>query len=749
MKKIVTLLVAAAFIAGTVLPVSAGERNVRNSPGNNAPERKKVGLVLSGGGAKGVAHVGVIKVLEEAEIPIDYIAGTSMGAIVGGLYSIGYTTHELDSLLRNQDWVFLLSDKISRTDKLLTEKEVSDTYLLSMGLSLDRKFSLPSGAVAGQNVLNLLNELTIGYHDEDLDYNDMPIPFACVAYDMVEGKEVVFRDGNLPTAIRASMSIPGAFAPIIKDSMVLVDGGIYNNFPVDVVREMGAEIIIGVDLFGGAHDLEGLNSIMGIVDQITTFLGREQYKKNCDSLDLHLRPNIKPYTSASFNPEAIDTLLARGEAVARERWDDIVDLKSKICVDDYCDIAPRRMRIMENDSVRVGNIHFAGMSRNEENLIRPSLRIKEHSTITKAELNNGIARLRGSGAFSYVTYTLDSQPPYDMIISVDEKQQASVNVGFRFDSEEMASILLNTKLNFRGLQGPQLGVTIRLNDNPYAKLHFTSSSWFLGRLGISYMYKHNNYRLFDSGQRSSSVTFGQHRLEAYFLVANPSKFTVNAGLRYEYFNYNSFLFASEKDFLAVEPQGYLNYFLTTRLETFNNRYYPTKGMHMRTDLMVHTDNGYGHDGGLPFISFYYNISGAIRIYERLIVIPTFAGRTVAGNSIAYPYLNYMGGEIAGRYMDQQLPFVGVSNVETFSRSLMTLQVELRQRIFSRNYLSIKAGYAIHNNDFFNMFTDRNGVFGLGIKYSYDSPIGPISLQVDHSDLTPKGVGVYFSLGKNF
>ena len=173
---------------------------VRRASSGEEQERRKVGLVLSGGGAKGVAHIGVIKVLEEAGIPIDYIAGTSMGAIIGGLYSIGWSTQELDSLVRNQDWMALLSDKIPRRDKLLSEKEITDMYILSVPLSLDKKFSIPSGVLAGQSVLNLLNEMTLGYHDDDLDFDSLPIPFACVAYDMVKGEEQVYRHGNLPLA---------------------------------------------------------------------------------------------------------------------------------------------------------------------------------------------------------------------------------------------------------------------------------------------------------------------------------------------------------------------------------------------------------------------------------------------------------------------------------------------------------------------------------------------------------------------
>ena len=350
------------------------------------PERRKVGLVLSGGGAKGVAHIGVIKVLEEAGIPIDYIAGTSMGAIIGGLYSIGWSTQELDSLVRNQDWMALLSDKIPRRDKLLSEKEITDMYILSVPLSLDKKFSIPSGMLAGQNVLNLLNEMTLGYHDDDLDFDSLPIPFACVAYDMVKGEEQVYRKGNLPLAIRASMSIPGAFAPVIRDSMVLVDGGIYNNFPVDVARDMGADIIIGVDLAAGPHDMEGLTSMMGLIDQITTFLGREQYAKNLQGVDLYLKPDIKPYTSSSFNSEAVDSLLVRGERCARQNWDAIVALQDSIYNGQTYMVRKERLLANDTDSVRIGNIEFVGLTRNEETFLRPSFGIDEQTVVTKGRL---------------------------------------------------------------------------------------------------------------------------------------------------------------------------------------------------------------------------------------------------------------------------------------------------------------------------------------------------------------------------
>lgn len=234
-------------------------------------QRKKVGVVLSGGGAKGVAHIGVLKVLEEAGIPIDYISGTSMGAIVGGLYAVGYNAKALDSLVRMQNWPFLLSDKVYRFNQPFTEKESNEKYLISLSFSQEKGLSVPAGFVSGQNIYNLFSELTIGFHDS-IPFRDLPIPFACVSANMIDGKEVVMDKGILPLAMRASMAIPGVFAPVTIDSMVLVDGGISNNFPVDVAKNMGAEITIGVDLSTGLKDEKGLDNIMGIVDQLTAFM---------------------------------------------------------------------------------------------------------------------------------------------------------------------------------------------------------------------------------------------------------------------------------------------------------------------------------------------------------------------------------------------------------------------------------------------------------------------------------------------
>ena len=258
MKKKFLYLLMAILMGGTM--------NAQQNDAQTA--RKKVGVVLSGGGAKGMAHIGVLKVLERAGIPIDVVTGTSMGSIVGGLYAIGYNANSLDSIVREQDWNYVISDRENLHNQSLSDRQKQNTYVISTGLSIGKHDTTGGGLIRGKNLAELFNKLCIGYTDS-LDFSrDLPIPFSCVATNIIDNSEVDFHSGHLPQAMRASMSIPAAFAPVRLGDMVLVDGGLRNNFPVDVAREMGAEIIIGVTVQGDAKEADEIGGTMSILSQI-------------------------------------------------------------------------------------------------------------------------------------------------------------------------------------------------------------------------------------------------------------------------------------------------------------------------------------------------------------------------------------------------------------------------------------------------------------------------------------------------
>ncbi len=259
----------------------------------------KVGLVLSGGGAKGLAHIGALKVIEESGVRIDYIGGTSMGAIIGALYASGYSATQLDSIFRETDFSSLIQDNIPRSAKTFYEKQESEKYALV--LPFDKfKVGFPSGLSKGQNVYNLISKLT-SHVSTVSDFSKLPIPFFCVATNVETGKEVILDRGYLPRAVTASGALPSLFSPVVIDDKVLIDGGVVNNYPVNEVRAKGMDIIIGVDVQDSLKNRDNLRSAFDVLVQINNYRTINDMIKKREKTDVYIHPNIEDFSVVSFD----------------------------------------------------------------------------------------------------------------------------------------------------------------------------------------------------------------------------------------------------------------------------------------------------------------------------------------------------------------------------------------------------------------------------------------------------------------
>lgn len=705
-------------------------------------QRKKVGLVLSGGGAKGVAHIGVLQVLEKAGIPVDIIVGTSMGSIVGGLYAIGYTADQLDSLVRHQDWMFLLSDKVYRYDLPFGEKDRDAKYLLTV--PFDRGKRRPAGFVSGQNVYNLFTDLTIGYHDS-LDFMKLPIPFACVAADMFQRKEIVLKDGYLVQAMRASMAIPGVFTPVKKGDQVLVDGGIMNNFPTDVARALGAEIVIGVDVQADLMAEDKLESVSGVIPQIINLLCMNKHEENLKLADLVIRPDMKGYSAASFSNRAIDSLLSRGKVAAWAQWGEILRLKEKIGMSRKEHVG--KTITGESDGIAIRNIIIQGVSSKEEGWVRRKMRVRANSVISLNDIHREIAILYGTKAFSAVSYRLEGNAPYDLVLNLKSNPMSAIHIGFRFDSEEMAAILLNTTLNYRALRGSQLSLTGRLSKSPYVRLGYTLENTFLRGFNLAYMFRYNDVDYYRKGKKMNNVTYRYHMGELGLSSLYFRNFKFQVGLRYEYFDYNSLLFSNENEVVVVRPEGFFSYYGLALLDTYDRRFYPARGIFLRVGYSLYTDNLGTYDGGAPFSALSFHFRPVISLSDRLKLLPSAYGRILIGNHPAYSYMNNLGGTEFERYTARQMPFWGINHVEVFENSVIVGKLEFRQRMGRKHYLSVIGNYAMQDDYFFDILGSK-GVWGGGLGYSRDTMLGPVDLVFSFSDWTEK-VGCYFNLGFYF
>ena len=713
-------------------------------------QRKKVGVVLSGGGAKGMAHIKALKVIEEAGIPIDYIAGTSMGAIVGGLYAIGYTPEQLDSMVRKQNWTFLLSDRVKRSAMSLTERERSEKFVISIPFTKTPKDAASGGLMKGQNLANLFSDLTMGYHDS-IDFNKLPIPFACVAADIVNGKQIIFRNGILSTAMRASMAIPGAFTPVRQDSMVLVDGGIVNNYPADVAKAMGADIIIGIDVQNALKPADKLNSVPDILGQIVDITCQANHEKNVNLTDTYIRVNVDGYSSASFTPAAIDTLMRRGEEAARAQWKSLLALKKEIGIpDDYTPKQHGPYSSLSNvRTIYVTDISFTGVEADDKKWLMKKCNLKENSNISTQQIEQALFQLRGSQSYSSASYTLTDTPEgYQLNFLLQEKYERRINLGIRFDSEEIASLLLNATADLKTHIPSRLSLTGRLGKRYAARIDYTLEPIQQRNFNFSYMFQYNDINIYEEGNRAYNTTYKYHLAEFGFSDVWYKNFRFGLGLRFEYYKYKDFLFKKpEISDLKVESEHFLSYFAQVQYNTYDKGYFPAKGSDFKAAYSLYTDNMAQYNEHAPFSALNASWASVIPVTRRFSVIPSIYGRILIGRDFPYPLKNAIGGDVPGFYIPQQLPFAGVTNLELMDNTIMITSIKFRQRMGAIHYLTLTGNYGLTYSNFFDILKGKQ-LFGISAGYGMDSIFGPLEISLGYSNQTDKGscfvnLGYYF------
>lgn len=712
---------------------------------------KKVGVVLSGGGAKGMAHIKALKVIEEAGIPIDYIAGTSMGAIVGGLYAIGYTPEQLDSMVRKQNWTFLLSDRIKRSAMSLTDRERSEKFIVSIPFTKSPKDAASSGGIIkGQNLANLFSDLTMGYHDS-INFDKLPIPFACVAANVVNGEQIIFHNGILSTAMRASMAIPGVFTPVRQDSMVLVDGGIVNNYPADVVKAMGADVIIGVDVQNALKKADKLNSAPDILGQIVDITCQSNHEKNVDLTDTYIRVNVDGYSSASFTPAAIDTLMRRGEEAAKAQWNSLLALKKKIGISD--NYVPKRhgpySSLSNVRTIYVTDISFSGVEADDKKWLMKKCNLKENSNITTQQIEQALYQLRGSQSYSSASYTLTDTPEgYHLNFLLQAKYEKRINLGIRFDSEEIASLLINGTADLKTHIPSRLSLTGRLGKQYAARIDYTLEPMQQRNFNFSYMFQYNDINIYEEGERAYNTTYKYHLAEFGFSDVWYKNFRFGLGFRFEYYKYKDFLFKKPEFIgLDVESEHFLSYFAQVHYNTYDKGYFPSKGSDFKAAYSLYTDNMAQYNEQAPFSALSASWASVIPATRRFSIIPSIYGRVLIGKGIPYPLKNAIGGEVYGFYIPQQLPFAGVTNMELMENSIIITSLKFRQRMGSIHYLTLTGNYGLTDSHFFEILKGKQ-LFGISAGYEMDSVFGPLEISLGYSNQTDKGscfvnLGYYF------
>ena len=763
-------------------------------------ERPKVGLVLSGGGAKGAAHVGVLKYLEDNGIPIDYIAGTSMGSVVGGMYALGYSTDEILDVLSSADWNRLISNEVDRRKISFTRKLENETMAFTVPFSLKHKEdvqsrtfknSLPKGFVTGDNIINLFNSLAVGYADS-LSFGQLPIPFLCIATDMLSGEAAVLDKGEFTKALRASMAIPVLFDPVKMNQTLYTDGGLTCNFPAEQCKAMGADYVIGVSMSPGLEDNpENLSSILSQIKQLKEIMTDKDFDRYHEQCDIFISPDLKGVGMLSFDAESVARVTQSGYEAASAQAEKFEALK-RVVFSQSTDSVPKKINrkkavnIIRN-KVLISGIEFVGVDKKLDKWMRRVCRVDVGDVVNKNDIDESVSIYYGTGNFKSVTYTLHEDPVtsdgYILRFNLVEKNPHDFGLGFRFDSQDMLSVLLHVGINSNRMSGFKTNLDAKLGGNQWLKLNVSYGHLLYPKINFAYHFRNSELDVYDMDQLEMNEKFLQHKFRVYLSENHTRTFSVGAGLEMELMTprkvmYSDKIATQEEDYKGVNTLGTFAYFA---FDNLNKNRFATRGVKGRVDFnwkdCTFTSKGINK---FQMASLVFGFEGYVPVVkDRFVIVPQLYGSflfgkgAVSGNEGGwndlfkgpvpmYPYLNnIIGGAEMGRYIDHQLPFIGVNKTSFAFNNLAIARLDMRVRVYKNHYLTAMVNYARSSIDFPNFFEKSDELlweglydynasnwWGAGIRYSLDTKIGPLEFDISSSNIS-KSVNLYFSLGYYF
>ncbi len=706
-------------------------------------EDVKVGLVLSGGGAKGLAHIGALKVLEDAGVRVDYIGGTSMGAIIGALYASGYSARELDSIFRTINFNELIQDQLPRSAKDFHEKEKEARYALTLPFD-DFKISFPSAISKGQNVYNLLVKLL--YHVNHItDFSQLPIPFFCMATDVETGEPVILNQGYLPEAIAASGAFPSLFEPLEINGRVLIDGGVVNNYPVNEVRTMGADFIIGIDVQDGLESRDDLKSALSILLQINNYRTVNDMKKKESETDLYIKPAIGDFTVISFNDGK--QIVENGEKAALEKLTELKELAAHQQA-----VRSLKEKVPAQDSLVINRLDIEGNENYSRAYLRGKLRFKTPNKISFETLQQGIGNLAATNNFEGIRYKiLHYQGGERMQLSLRERENTMFfKMAVHYDNLYKSAALLNlTKKRFL-TDDDELSVDVALGDNVRYLLEYSIDKGFYWSFGLNSRY---NAFTQDVSARfietlsdmvipvnKIDIETSDFTTQVHLQTLFREEFLLGMGIEHKRLKIESETIAKDGfEKTTFEKSDYLSVFGKLVLDTYDHAYFPTSGFYFNgafnfyfyssdyTNQFSEFSIARAHFGFsstlLKHLTFRFNGEGGFKI-----------GSTEVGS------LDFFLGGYGNHLINNLIPFLGYDFLSFGGDSFVKATFQIDYELFKKNHLSFTANFANAADD---IFTNTEWITtpdfsGYGIGYGVDTFIGPVEATYTWSPETKKG-----------
>jgi NTE family protein len=708
--------------------------------------RPKIGLVLSGGGAKGLAHIGVLKVLEESGLKVDYITGVSMGSIVGALYSIGYSATEIENIANTLKWNELLYDEVSRNNISIEEKDEDGRYVGQL-MMVNGKLMLPKGFVKGNKIASVLSSLTWPVHQIS-DFSEFPIPFKCIATDIVTIEPVVLDQGYLPDALRASMAIPAYFSPVEIDGRMLVDGGVFRNFPVEEVIDMGADIVIGVNVTSGLHAKDDLTSVFEILGQSTTYQitqAIEDQKKYCDVL---IEPELSNFNMFSFGNT--DSIIMAGEAMAKGYagiFKKIADSLNTIYSRPVR--ASKEARLHKGSSIYIDRLRIEGLEEMPENVITNNLHLDVPSEIDLEEIEDGIEKIYGTRFFESVYYKFDFSGDQNvLVVKVQEQPYNFFKFSFNYNNYLKSALLLNSTFRNALGKGSRLLAEVRLSENPAFRAHYQINTLWKPAIGYTSQFVYNNFKAYNvdnSGYLANISNYRHTCFETGLQSVLTNSLMIQTLLQFDHQNIASTL--SGPDSLK-NRMAYLNATARLLFDTYDYSVFPKSGKRFRLELSKNlgTTNPDNTIWRGDFVRAKF-LANKIFPFGNKIFLDVGLGSGITMGENPHP-INYFhfGGE--SRYEPTMLSFAGLRFMRATSPNFWNASSEITIEPWKNKYILLKGSVAKLADTYEGLWSYQQLLAGIEAGVGFKSFIGPVTLTIGTNNKL-NNVSAFLNIGYIF
>ena len=724
-------------------------------------QKPKVGLVLSGGGAKGIAHIGMLHTLDSLGIKPDYITGTSMGSIMGALYAIGYSADEIDKIIREGDWDYVLSDNVPLSDIETSKKHAYKRSLLHFNFSGNLMPKLPAGIVYGQHISEYFSKLTWRVADID-DFNKFEIPYKCVSADLISGKPYFFDNGDLSTAMRSSMSIPTVFSPMKIDTLLLVDGGVYRNFPVIDAKKMGADILIGSYTgFKQKVTMKEMSTLTSVLVRSSTFAGIKDIEEQEKMCDYYIKYDLHGLGAKDFK-KGKEIIQYGKDAMANSP---ILDSLTKLSHKLKKYPKSKRIIIPERDSILIAGITTKGLSTVSNDYMISKSGLEIGSKISKEDMTIALNDMMGTLLFNKITYkltkdnNLNNKDAFIIEFDVVEKARGQMNISLNYDNFFGPSISTGFIVRNLLLSGSSMGLGVSLSENPMA--HFNYDMFFgkHKKIQLSVIADYevlNTKSYFNFGEDLGLLNLGsQVSTFSEFTAKLAYNFNTNNqfGINYQYqigtINYKDGADIAAEIANASEYGSSIDLYFNHN--NFNKQFYPTKGYSLYFSARY----------GMPFTQ-----NSTIIEYDETTSKNNYVDKTEHLGSFSQLELRYKHLIKLGNHISLQPSiYIGLSNNDVsninhfmlggYSRAERTNNINMigaePYTYAASNYamFNLDLQYKIINNLYLTLLTNatsnlvydlgsddyiEHDSFSAGLLFGYYSPLGPIDVGLSVNNL---------------